>query len=108
MKNLNWKATLDIHGVWELTKDKDEDEITFEETSKLCDCVITGLKKIKPLNDEDKIDNLIIEFEELKENCNPDYYKENREAVEEFNYLMEELYDWGDTNKRCWIKTLYN
>ena len=104
----NWRYTLNIKDIWE-----------NEETS-IAEKAIAIATKIKStfhflLNPSSPrydswIDDLVMVFEALSEDKNP--------TVEEFNWIMEDLYDWGDQeveplgewprNKMCWIKTFRN
>lgn len=80
-----WKQTLDVSDVWDKANDG---EISTQELSKI---VYDRLFKLKNV----PVD-ILNSFEDLSSyDCHFD----------DFNYAWEELYDWGDYNKNCWVKT---
>jgi len=100
----NWINKLDLSDVWDKANDY---EISVQE---LAGTIAKRLSNINKGLDEDLIwlrDNLVDEFERMAED-------EEAEQVD-FNYAMEDLYDWADTpldsnwagKKVCWIETYF-
>lgn len=99
----NWQLYIDFSDFW----DKYPDELSLKE---LCNKVITVLRSnidivAEKLPDHvDMLENIIEDFESL---CCENYINE-----EAFDDIMENLYDWADTNldndwngkKLAWIK----
>ena len=91
----NWKYSINIRDAWRKAQD---DEITNKE---LADEIVKALLKLH-CHDEELL-GIIDEFNDLDEESDND----------DFNPIMEALYDWGDTeippysqwlpNKMCWI-----
>jgi hypothetical protein len=98
----NWQRTLDLLPEWSKALD---DELAVQQ---LAAVVATRLRALTPFSDEDiesKRIELAEEFEDLS--------KDESADGPEFDWLMNTLYDWGDTpldpkfngKKVCWIKT---
>lgn len=99
----NWQRKLDLKDVWTSV---DDGEKTIQE---LAGIVAARLKALAPFADEDIEEakaEIVDNFEDLAEDEETDY--------PDFNYIMEDLYNWGDTRlddgwpgkKVCWIETL--
>ena len=82
---MEWKQILDVSDVWDKA---DKDEISVPEISRIVFERLEGLKEVP----EDILD----QFYDLS-TYDSDF--------DDFNYAWDELYDWGDYNKQCWIKT---
>ena len=99
----NWQRQLDLKPEWQQALGG---KITTQQLAKV---VIERLKALKPFGDYeiDSIkEDLIEQFEMLAEDQDAD--------INEFDYIMQDLYNWGDTKisgdfsnakKVCWIKT---
>ena len=98
----NWIRTLDIRDAW---KQANEHEIPV---FKLASVVADRLSKQAPIPDEHAENlrqELIDDFQALAE--------DECDSFEEFNYYMNDLYNWGDISldgkfngkKVCWIAT---
>lgn len=97
----NWQRELDISKAW---KKCENNNSVFRELAK---DIVFKLRLLTPF--ENRIDNekedIIIEFEEI--------IKCSECTIEDFDTIMEDLYDWGDTQldnewppaKVCWINT---
>jgi len=93
----NWQYRLNLKDLW---KAKEEGNITIQELGKKVAERIENLPCFKKY--EDDLKTIIMDFETV-------------ESVEEFDYILEELYDWGDMRlptpqgqmqrKMCWIST---
>jgi hypothetical protein len=105
----NWQRTLNLTPQWEMAT---EEGIT---TSHLARVISERLAELEAfdLDNEDDInelrDDLVDDFKKFSEGGTDDQ--------EEFNFLMAELYDWGDLQvgestsffnqkKVCWVKTI--
>ena len=81
----NWQSRLDLTDVW----NKYPDEITIQE---LCKTIVERLRKINSKWFHDIIveerDRIADEFEIMS--------TDKELTVEEFDVVMNELYDWGD------------
>lgn len=97
----DWQCKLDLTDIW----NKHPGEITIQE---LCKIISDRLSKlVVPEIDEIEYDHLDLcdEFEILS--------TDKEATVEEFDEIMQDLYDWGDTSldnefagkKICWIAT---
>lgn len=99
----NWKRTLNLLPEWNHAKDN---EIDFQE---LAGIISLRLDRLAPFSDrpyvEEARQELVYEFESLS--------LDDDATVEDFDSLMNELYDWADTSldgnfggdKVCWVKT---
>ena len=99
----NWKYKLDISNVW---KDLNDKKVSYTEGAKII------AKRIRLLDVKGDYKD---DFEELAEG----FEIFDSDDVGEFDSLMEQLYDLGDTNvpftkgysgipsKLCWIKTVF-
>ena len=106
-----WQRTLDIQEEWKQSSDGD---ITILELAKV---IHRKLGALRPFGDGS--------LDETREDILADCASRIRDAekygedipVEEFDYLMESLYNWGDTEigrtrewppkKACWIATMF-
>ena len=95
----DWQCKLDLKDVW----NKYPDEIEIQE---LCKIVAKRLRELKPpAQVMDERDNIADEYEIMS--IDKDL------TVEEFDNIMQDLYDWGDISldnkfggkKVCWIAT---
>lgn len=99
----NWQRHIYLNPEWEQAQ---EGEIS---TRELATVVSKRLKALTPFKDEyveqSRLD-LVDEFEAAAEDADL--------TVDDFDYLMNELYDWGDIRldgnwngkKVCWIDTM--
>jgi FMN phosphatase YigB (HAD superfamily) len=84
-----WEKTLEVKDLWEKYEN---DEINIEDLSKQ---VAKRLETLYPGDDRwMDIQDFIDRFECV-------------EDVEEFDDILDELYDWGDNGHRLWIKTAF-
>src|SRR5687768_8620018 len=99
----DWQRTLDIVDIWNQAQDE---EITPQQLAAI---IAKRLDKLQNFHDSviDGIKSHLIEqFKLLSEN-------EDTEDEDEFNILMNDLYNWADISldgkfggkKVCWIKT---
>jgi hypothetical protein len=94
---------IDFSSFW----DKYPEELTVAECAEKA---VEVLKQHKDFvhnnfpNYEDDFDEIIDEFESITESDDPD--------IDDFNYVMDDLYDWGDISldsdkifgrKLCWV-----
>ena len=98
----DWQSRLDLTDVW----NKHPDRITIQE---LCKTISERLRKLNPTRVPDYVveekENIADEFEILS--------IDKETTVEEFDDIMQDLYDWGDIRldnkfigrKVCWIAT---
>lgn len=95
-----WRSRIELQPEWDATKNGSMI------VNQLATVIAKKIKETKPLNQiylESRRLWLMEQFEEIGERSNLD--------VEEFDDLMEELYNWGDTDldgkwngeKVCWI-----
>jgi hypothetical protein len=96
----NWKYKLDLQ---DLIKDYEADKLTVEELGQK----IAERIREQPFFAEEDLESIANNFEEC---CN---------TVDDFDYCMNELYDWGDItlptpekqlpifNKMAWIATKF-
>jgi hypothetical protein len=97
-----WQRTLNIKDLWE---QREAEEISVEQ---LAHGIGARLKALAPFDGEhaylnDTKDDLAEQFEEF-----------SGDEVEDFDWIMSELYDWADiqiggkffdAKKVCWVKT---
>lgn len=94
----NWKNKLNLKDIW---KAREESNITIQELGKQVAKRIEHAPFYKKY--EDDLEEIVYGF------------KDCGEDVEEFDYVLGRLYDWGDINlltrlgqmqrKMCWIST---
>ena len=86
----NWIFSIDISKEWQLAQ---EDPDTVKQ---LCEKIVLKLKHIpKRLQDE--------HLEYIIENFNS--FDPDTQDVDDFDVIMNELYNWADSGKRLWIDT---
>ena len=96
-----WVNRLDLKDLWNL---REEEKITIQEMGKK---IAERIKKMKCYKDEEETLEPIVDGFECMD-----------EDVEEFDYILAELYDWGDQlvekgktwsmdKKMCWIATRF-
>jgi len=105
----NWKFKLDLKDVWKKLESK---EISIADGGRVIEERIQSLiSEINP-NDNEKIEE-IFALDELLDIATDMAFVED---VEDFDYQMERLYDWGDMklsnekwpeDKMCWIATSF-
>ena len=99
----DWQRKLDFRTY---TEKYDEGELSIQEFAKI---VAEKLKSLRKFNDYDvdsKLEEIIWSFEDLAED------EEGLDDESNFNYLLNALYDWGDTplddkfggKKVCWVQ----
>jgi len=101
-----WQLTFDFSGFWK----KYPDELS---TKEVCEKVVSVLNfeknnvhKLFPDYEYD-LDDIISKFDDLSKEDNPD--------IDDFDHILEELYDWADEpldnkwngKKLAWIKTSF-
>ncbi len=95
----NWQRKLDLRDVW-----------PSKDVSVIAKAIADRLSRLTPLNDEHldwKREELAEEFAGIASEADPE--------VNEFDAVMSELYDWGDTKLDghwngkavCWIATAF-
>jgi len=97
-----WVNKLDLKDLW---KQRDEGKITISELGKAVADRIKKSKFYKLKTHEQSLREIVLDFED----CIDD--------VEEFDEILERLYDWADTplltrlgqmqRKMCWIATQF-
>lgn len=97
-----WQRKLDLSDVW---KKAQNNEITTLELAKE---LVNRLQKLKKFNNwvDDETESII--------ECFVDFIDCAEDNKDEFDYCMNELYDWGDMKldenwngkKVCWINTI--
>lgn len=103
-----WLRTLDIKAEWEAA--------TSEEFKVLAKAISDKLEKLPDLTEGEYFAAVLVN--EKKEELKEDFSwiaKATVADIDDFDALMEELYDWGDTivaeewptTKVCWIKTSF-
>ncbi len=98
-----WQRTLDIADSWHKCK---AGEITHHEMAREIE---TKLRAMKPLSDE-----TAEIYREMLADDFGDLASDPTATDEDFNAVMDELYDWGDTSlggpwphkKVCWVETI--
>jgi hypothetical protein len=88
----NWVVKLDVVDIWEKYQD-DEDFEEFKEA------LVPALKDKQQEVQEKLGDEAAMEFEDLISQI-----EYNADDVEEFDYIWQDLYDWGDENM-VWLGT---
>jgi hypothetical protein len=88
----NWVVKLDVVDIWEKYQD-DEDFEEFKEA------LVPALKDKQDEVQEKLGDEAAMEFEDLISQI-----EYNADDVEEFDYIWQDLYDWGDENM-VWLGT---
>ena len=97
----NWKYTLNIKDVWGKAQIGD---ISYKE---LAEEIVKRIKALPCYETDFRLQDICTEFE---------YFDDEGEA-DEIDFLMNDLYDWGDAevdpkgkwpaNKKCWIATQF-
>jgi len=82
---LEWGANVDISDAFKETQDGNK---TVEELAKL---LVTKLREIKKYEDDMDFQSMIDDMEMVDDE-------------EGFDYTLNDLYDWGDIDKRLFIK----
>ena len=92
-----WVRTLDIKEAWQASRDE---KISLQKLSEII------AKKLIKFDTEDGLELgcVIEQFQALSEDEDP--------SVEDFDYAMEDLYNWADTSldgmfgskKNCWVE----
>ena len=99
----NWQRKVDFSAY---TEKYDEGELSIQEFAKI---VAEKLKTLRKFEDEyinNQLKEIIWSFEDLAD------YEECMDEESTFNYLLEDLYNWGDIplddkfggKKVCWIQ----
>jgi len=101
----DWQRKLLLNPEWDQAQ---EGEISTQELAR---SIAAKLRALKPFGDEfeqvdDEAEQIAEEFDDLADD--PNATKDN------FNYVMQSLYDWGDQRfdgewngkKACWIDTI--
>lgn len=83
----NWKYELDLQEVFK------NDDLSPKESLEII------IKKCKELNqkiNDSTLESIIDDFETLQS---------DEVTMDEIDYYLHDLYDWGDHYHTCWIKT---
>ena len=88
----NWKKTIDIS---DLMDQYYNNEISIKD---LTSEMVIRLKKL-PYNDDVIFNDIVFELDNFEPSS--DY----EEAEDEFNEILQRLYDWADIKHRLWINT---
>jgi len=99
----NWQRKVDFS---KYTEQYDKGELSVQEFAKIVAEKLKGLKKFKNPDIDERLGELVFYFEDLANDKYNDY------AEEDFDYLLEKLYNWGDISldnkfggkKVCWIQ----
>jgi hypothetical protein len=101
-----WQRKLDLRDVWNKV---DTEELTVQELSTI---VADRLEKLKAFDNEDNLNYEKSEFiDEFR-----DLAKDSNLNIDDFDCVLDRLYDWGDTQldnktltgkKVCWIATQF-
>lgn len=105
----DWQRKIDIHELWKQRED-DENSVTLQQLAGEIARQLKGLTPFRAPNEylNDKRNELAEEFEDMAESTDVD--------VEDFDYLLSALYDWGDikisggffdAKTVCWIRTAF-
>jgi hypothetical protein len=88
---VNWKYQLDLKDIWEWfeTVDKENPEIVQEGGKKVADRIVAApfFKRY-----EYELEDIAQDFRDA-------------ETINEFDRVLNELYNWADVDNFCWIKT---
>lgn len=85
-----WKFTLDLENVWR----KPEESVGFT-YKHLAEEIAKQIKALPCYATDTKLQDICTEFE---------YFDDEGDA-DELDFIMSDLYDWGDDEHKCWIKT---
>jgi len=92
----NWKYTLDIKDIWAKLEN---DELTPHEGAKLISAKLNELYSEMEGNVEsyitDALSDIACDFE----------YMDEYATVDDFDWLMDDLYTWADPGHLCWVMT---
>lgn len=99
----DWRRKLDFS---DYTEKYDEGELSIQEFAKIVAEKLKGLRDFDDFGIDCAKDDLIFEFEDIAEDGEGFY------GEDEFNYVLNRLYDWGDISlddkfggkKVCWIQ----
>ena len=103
----NWQRKVDFSAY---TEKYDEGELSIQEFAKIVAEKLKGLRKFKDEYINNQLEEIIWSFEDLAEDLAED--EEEDFGEDNFNYLLNDLYDWGDISldgkfggkKVCWIQ----
>ncbi|MHC4180735.1 MAG: hypothetical protein ACYSWU_24815 [Planctomycetota bacterium] len=87
-RGLQWLHTLPLKDIWTWWETAKEQSHPQE----LGRRVAERIRKQPWFEDYDELDDFAGQFELV-------------EDIDEFDDVLEELYDWADVDKRCWVKT---
>lgn len=99
----NWQRTLNLLPEWKMRID---DEISLQDLSRVVAERLSAVKQLGISDLDEQRDDLVHQFKEMSNDTSL--------TVDEFDEVLNELYDWGDTHidgsilagkKACWIKT---
>lgn len=99
----DWQRKLDFSAY---TEKYDEGELSIQEFAKIIAEKQKSLRKFNDYDVDSKLEEIIRSFEDLAED------EEGLDDESNFNYLLNDLYDWGDISldgkfggkKVCWVK----
>lgn len=91
LTNRPWKEKLNMKDVWTTSSPP-----TQKELHDICKAFGKRLRKLKQFDDElEEIANYFDELSTLEEI-----------EVDEFDCVLEDLYNWADIDKRLWVGTI--
>ena len=85
----HWKEKIDISKKWNSVDSENPEEI-----KELCNEIVSKLKLLRG------VDNPLKDIIKVFEDFNPDI-----STVDDFDVIMDHLYDWADFKNRLWINT---
>ena len=99
----DWQRKVDFSAY---TEKYDEGELSIQEFAKIVAEKLKGLPTFENEYINTQLEEIIWSFEDLAEDEEEDFGEDN------FNYLLSDLYDWGDISldgkfggkKVCWIQ----
>lgn len=99
----NWQRKVDFSSY---TEQYDNAELSVQEFAKIVAGKLKGLEKFESATIDDQLEQIIYSFLDLANERDNDF------AEEDFDCLLEDLYDWGDISlddkfggkKVCWIQ----
>lgn len=104
-----WVTTLNLSDVW-----KDQNEEGIVDTVAIAEVICNRLPKL----DNKLFDEFTIQERDIIVDDFLNFFENGDNDIEEFDYLMGNLYDWADgivgetedffnRKKRCWVKTSF-
>jgi hypothetical protein len=85
-----WQYTLDVKEAWQKVGEG-------QDISSFCKILVKELNLIPDYLKDDELGDLIDYFTSMSE--------DEDVSIEEFDHVLNDLYNWADTDKRLWIGT---